>query len=276
MSSPDRPISSSPNGDPTLSDEHAELSESDSAQPAEPILPGNSANAEAPRTEDGDPAEGEKSDTLEATKDPTDVDTRSMEELLGDPDMATLERAREGDESAFEEIVLAFQDAVFSKIYYMTHDRTLAEDLSQETFLRVYLGLSSFRGESKLRTWIYRISVNVVLHHFEKMNAQKRRGHVVSIHGGSSGADGGERQTIDLADQRNLPDEIAVNRERRAKILAAVAELPEEFRLVLALRELEKQSYQEIGASLDLPMGTVKSKIFRARQILQEKLEGIL
>lgn len=190
-----------------------------------------------------------------------------------DPDQARLDRAKEGDDDAFEEIVRAHQNRVYSKVYYMVHDRGLAEDLAQETFLRVYLGLPSFREECRLSTWIHRIAVNVVLHHFEKASAQKRRGREISIDRSQTGPD---ERVLEIPDRRNLPDEVAVNRERQRRILAAVAELPDDFRLVLALRELEKQSYQEIGAALDLPMGTVKSKIFRARQILQEKLKEVL
>ncbi|MEM7263880.1 MAG: sigma-70 family RNA polymerase sigma factor, partial [Planctomycetota bacterium] len=149
-----------------------------------------------------------------------------------------------------------------------------AEDLTQEAFFRAYLGLDSFRYEAKFSTWLTRIAINVVLHHFERKRAQKRTARVFSIDAARD-RPGSPGQT-EIPDRTYLPDEWAVRNERQVAIVEAVAELPEDFRSALALRELQQLSYQEIAESLGLPIGTVKSKIFRARAILQEKLKGIL
>ncbi|MEM7167330.1 MAG: sigma-70 family RNA polymerase sigma factor [Planctomycetota bacterium] len=190
-----------------------------------------------------------------------------------DPDAATLAAAVDGDDSAFEELVRRHQDRVYTNIYFMVHDRELAADLSQECFLRAYRGLRSFQGRSLFATWLKRIAVNVTLHHFEKARAQKRTATVISI---SQERSDGEESQLQIAAQGRSPDEVLEDRERRTAIEDAVAELEPEYRTALALRELHGYSYREITEVLNLPIGTVKSKIFRARQILQEKLKDLI
>jgi len=189
-----------------------------------------------------------------------------------DPDRLECERAARGDRAAFEELVRRHQDRVYTRIYFMVRDRDTAADLTQEALLRAWRGLPSFRGESLFSTWLARVAVNVTRHHFERVGAQKRRGREVSIHASSS-EDGHD---LEIPDRKHLPEERAIQSESQRRILEAVAELDPVFRLALALRELHGYSYQEIGAELDLPIGTVKSKIFRARQQLQEKLRDLL
>jgi RNA polymerase sigma-70 factor (ECF subfamily) len=182
-------------------------------------------------------------------------------------------RAAAGDEPAFESLVRRHQDRVFTRIFFMVRDRETAADLTQEALLRAWRGLPRFRGESLFSTWLARVAVNVTRHHFEKVGARKRRGKEISIHAPLAHEGGRE---IEIPDRTHLPDEWAVRNEHQRRILAAVGELEPEFRMALALRELHGYSYQEIGAELDLPIGTVKSKIFRARQQLQEKLRDLL
>lgn len=190
-----------------------------------------------------------------------------------DPDAETLALAMDGDHRAFEELVLRHQDRVYTNIYFMVHDRELAADLSQECFLRAYRGLRSFQGRSLFATWLKRIAVNVTLHHFEKIRAQKRSATVLSI---SQERSDGEESQLQIASDERPPDEVLTDRERREAIEAAVGELEPEYRTALALRELHGYSYREIMEVLNLPIGTVKSKIFRARQILQEKLKDLI
>ena len=191
-----------------------------------------------------------------------------------DPDRGLVEAARGGDQRSFEKLVLRHQDRIYTRISFMVKDRGLAEDLTQEAFLKAYLGLGSFRGESLFSTWLGRISVNVTLHHIEKSRALKRTAPIISIHSAQQSREGGGE--IEIADRRHLPDEMAVRNERQKAILTAVAELSAEYRIAFGLRELYGYSYREISETLDVPIGTVKSKIFRARQLLKEKLEGIL
>ena len=199
--------------------------------------------------------------------DPTEISDRV------DPDAETLQAAIEGSDSAFEELVRRHQDRVYTNIYFMVHDRELAADLSQECFLRAYRGLRSFQGRSLFATWLKRIAVNVTLHHFEKARAQKRSATVISI---SQGQPDGDEYELQVESNERSPDEALSDRERREAIEAAVSELEPEYRTALALRELHGYSYREIMEVLNLPIGTVKSKIFRARQILQEKLKDLL
>lgn len=190
-----------------------------------------------------------------------------------DPDAATVAAAQAGDDQAFEQLVVKHQDRIYSNIYFMVHDRELASDLAQECFLRAYRGLSSFRAEARFATWLKRISVNVTLHHFERSRAQKRSGRVFSI----SQATGEDSEgDYEIEDPSRAPESVAIDQEHKQAILDAVGDLEPEYRMALTLRELEGYSYGEIQEALGLPIGTVKSKIFRARQILQEKLKDLL
>ena len=191
-----------------------------------------------------------------------------------DPDLLDCRRAAEGDAAAFERLVLRHQDKVFSRIYFMVRHRETAADLTQEALFKAWKGLPKFRGDSLFTTWLSRVAINVTHHHFEKQRAQKRARREVSIDAPLRTL--GEDATFEISDSTHLPEEWAMRNERQQQILEAVASLEPEFREALALRELHQLSYQEIAEELDLAVGTVKSKIFRARQALQEKLKGIL
>ncbi len=205
----------------------------------------------------------------------SDDDTAELDtDGIVDPDREIVVRAAGGEESAFEILVTRHQNRIYTRIYFMVFDRFLAEDLTQEAFLRAYMGLEGFRFEAKFKTWLTRIATNVTLHHFERRRAQKRSGKTISIDASRDRSDSGT--PMEIPDSSYLPEEWAIRNERQQAIVKAVAELPEDFRAALALRELNHQSYQEIAESLGLPIGTVKSKIFRARQILQDKLKDIL
>ena len=190
-----------------------------------------------------------------------------------DPDLPDFRRARSGDERAFERLVARHQDRVYTRIFFMVRDRETAADLTQEAFLRAWRGLISFREESLFTTWLAKVALNVTRHHFERQRAQKRTRREFSIDApGGRDDEGG----YEIADSTHLPDEWALRNERQKRILEAVGELDPEFREALSLRDLHGYSYQEIGETLELPIGTVKSKIFRARQALQEKLKDLL
>ncbi len=190
-----------------------------------------------------------------------------------DPDLLDCKRAAAGDPLAFETLMLRHQDRVYTRIFFMVRHRETAADLTQEAFIRAWQGLPRFRGDALFSTWLARVAVNVTRHHFERIGAQKRKGPEISIHAPLANEGGSE---FEIPDSTHLPEEWAIRNERQRRILAAVAELEPEFREALALRELHGYSYQEVGAELGLPIGTVKSKIFRARQQLQEKLKDLL
>ncbi len=194
-------------------------------------------------------------------------------ESSADPDLLDCRRAAKGDTEAFERLVIRHQDKVFSRIFFMVRHRETAADLTQEAFFKAWKGLPKFRGDSLFTTWLSRVAVNVTHHHFEKQRAQKRAAREVSIDAPLRTL--GEDTTFEISDSTHLPEEWAMRNERQQQILEAVASLEPEFREALALRELHGLSYQEIAEELDLAVGTVKSKIFRARQALQEKLKDL-
>ncbi len=245
------------------------MSPADAHEPAKPLAAPGEAAAEAPKEAPGDAA----AYTAGATSGPEsgrDTAARTAE----DPDRRDVQASVAGDPRAFEALVRRHQDAVFTRIYFMVRDRALAEDLAQEAFLKAYRSLGGFRGEALFATWLGRIAVNVTMHHFERERALKRAGKVVSLN--ATDARSGRAPAVEIADRTHDPEARALRNERQQAILDAVLGLDVEYRLALTLREFHGFSYQEIGDQLGLPIGTVKSKIFRARQILQQTLKDIL
>ncbi|MGE3165153.1 MAG: sigma-70 family RNA polymerase sigma factor [Planctomycetota bacterium] len=204
-------------------------------------------------------------------------DGEAEDEQAGpDPDAEVVSHALGGDTRAFEELVVRHQARIYTHVNFMVRDPELAADLAQECFLRAWRGLASFRGEARFATWLKRIAVNVTLHHFERTRAQKRTARVVSISSPGLTGDPDGAGDFEIPDERQPPERSAIDHERQAAIERAVSELEPEYRTALALRELHGYSYQEITEVLGMPIGTVKSKIFRARQVLQEKLKDYL
>ena len=174
-------------------------------------------------------------------------------------------RAQKGDSAAFEDIVRAHEATVYRLALRQLGSREDAEDAAQEVFLKAYTGLNSFRGDSKLSVWLYRITSNVCT------DMLRRRRETVSL---SQENEEGEPLQLELPDERFDPVALAERKDLREQIGAALNALPPEAREILLLRELGGQSYDEIAAALDLDLGTVKSRIFRARKKLCALLEG--
>ena len=168
---------------------------------------------------------------------------------------ALLERCRAGDESAFQELVDRYKGLVFALIARTVQDRSRAEDLAQEVFLRVHRGLPYFRGEARLSTWIYRIVANVCLQDHDRAPRtstldEERDAHAVSV---------ADRQFTDL--------------EVRDRLEKAIARLPANYRLLIAAHYLQGVRYEELSEALQLPLGTVKTQLYRAKQQLRRLLE---
>ena len=180
-------------------------------------------------------------------------------------------RAQQGDSEAFRELVEMFQDRVMRVMATVLKcDRAMAEDFSQEVFLRVYRGLSGFDGRVRFASWLHTISMNVAISEYRRRRAQKRDKQTVSLDAPVSGSDdlfispeGNERDPSDHASRAEF-----LQRVRRC-----VQELPDDYREVVVLRDMESLSYDEIATALDLAPGTVRSRLHRARQLLQQKLE---
>ena len=182
---------------------------------------------------------------------------REREQLL-------LRKARSGDADAFEEIVRENEKTVYSLSLRHLGNPQDAEDAAQEVFLKAYSGLQRFRGDAKLSVWLYRITCNVCT------DMLRRRKEIVSL--SAEKEDG--TPALELSDERFDPAAIAERSELREKVGEALTMLPEEARRILLLREIAGQSYEEIARTLELDMGTVKSRIFRARKRLCVLLQG--
>lgn len=181
---------------------------------------------------------------------------------------ALIARCTAGDEAACTELVAAHQRLVFALALNLLGDRDEALDLSQEVFLRVFRTLASFRGQSALRTWIYRIVVNQARNR-RRWWRRRHRDEQVSL-------DEHLRTKGDLESrQEMLPDRLLASKETAARIWRALDRLPFDQRTALILREIEGLRYEEIAYSLDIAVGTVKSRLTRARQALRAELLGL-
>lgn len=173
-------------------------------------------------------------------------------------------KASGGDMKSFDELVLRYHKKVMNTAYGMLSDYHDACDAAQEVFLRVYKSLSSFRENAAFSTWLYRITVNVC-----SDILRKRKKHMaVSLD--KTDDDGAAH---DIPDTGDTPDECAEKNELQKAVRAAVAELPDEYRTVLTLYEFEGVPYEQISEVLKCPIGTVKSRINRAKKQLRKKLE---
>ena len=174
-------------------------------------------------------------------------------------------QARAGDTAAFEQLMLDNQDRVYTLCLRMTGDREDALDLAQETFLNAWRGLSSFQGNSSFSTWVYRLASNACIDFLRKRKRRQQGEAPLSL-------DDDEAPLPQPADPRGTPEDELERRELRRAVERGLQALPEHHRQVLIMRELSGLSYQEIGAVLNLDLGTVKSRIARARMALKNIL----
>ena len=166
-------------------------------------------------------------------------------------------RAQNGDRNAFSELVRMHSQGVLNVIYRMCGNMQVAEDAAQETFIQAWLRLPSYRPQASLRNWLYRIAVNSAI---DMLRKDKR---ILP----------GAVEDLSLTDSRPGPETLVTSFERTEAVQAAILSLPDASRTVLVLREFEGLSYLEIAESLEIPMGTVMSRLNYARKLLREKLE---
>lgn len=172
--------------------------------------------------------------------------------------------AQQGDREAFGSLVERYQDRVYNTLVRVVGSREDALDVTQEAFVQAYVKLASFRGESKFFTWLYRIAMNLALSHRRKrrpnLSVDEMRQNI------------GEEPISDQAS----PEKVAISQEHAATVQQALAELGDQHCQILVLREMENCSYEEISEILEMPIGTVRSRLFRARLQLKEKLQEML
>lgn len=194
---------------------------------------------------------------------------------LDPEDRALVERVLSGDQDAFRRMVEKFHRRVAALVHrYRGGTLNSLEDHAQEVFLRVYRGLSHFEGNSSLGTWIHRIAVNYLITDLRKRRAMKRDQRTLSIDAPIHGTQGELR--IEVEARGDEPSGQVFDRERGVAIRRAMNELEEDLQQIVLLREIEQLSYEEIAVLIDIPIGTVRSRLHRARGLLQERLRHLL
>ncbi|MDD5324228.1 MAG: RNA polymerase sigma factor RpoE [Polaromonas sp.] len=189
-----------------------------------------------------------------------------------DSDAMLVERAVAGDQKAFELLVIKYQRRIQRLIGRMVRDVDLVEDIAQETFIRAYRALAQFRGEAQFYTWLYRIAVNTA----KKALMDLKRNPTVSENSFKSGEDNETSPLENELISSETPDAVLASKEIAEMVNAALGALPEELRQAITLREIEGLSYEEISEAMSCPIGTVRSRIFRAREAISEKVKPLL
>ena len=196
-----------------------------------------------------------------------------MTMLNPDPDAALVERVKQGDVRAFEMLVVKYQRRIERLIGRMVRDVDLVADIAQETFIRAYRALPQFRAESAFYTWLYRIAVNTA----KKALVDMKRDPVMTYTTlqGADDDDETYRGGLEPTDGET-PEALLASKEIAATVNAAIAALSEDLRQAITLREIEGLSYEEISDVMNCPIGTVRSRIFRAREAIAERLRPLL
>lgn len=195
------------------------------------------------------------------------ADARAEYTALSDQEVVV--RAREGREPAYRELIRRYERPVFSLVFRMVRDRELAEDLTQETFVKALNAVESYRPEYKFSSWIFKIANNAAIDHLRRRELQ-----TLSLEGAPNAVtpEAIEATALQLRDRLESPLEELEARELGGQIESAIARLRPEYRSCILLRHVEGRAYEEIAEILDLPLGTVKTYIHRARNELRASL----
>ena len=181
-------------------------------------------------------------------------------------DAVLVERVRNGNSAAFDLLVLKYQHRILKLVGRYVRDPVEAEDVTQEAFVKAYRALPRFRGDSAFYTWLFRIAINTAKNH---LVSRSRRPPGVDVD-----IDDGEYYDPTLSDVAG-PEEQMVSSQLEEVVYQAIADLPEELKVAITLREFEAMSYEEIAQVMECPVGTVRSRIFRAREAIEKRMNEI-
>jgi RNA polymerase sigma-70 factor (ECF subfamily) len=190
---------------------------------------------------------------------------RKIEQL----DEELVSRVQQGDKTAYDILVLRYQHKIIQLVNRYVKDHSEAQDVAQEAFIKAYRALGSFRGDSAFYTWLYRIAINTAKNYLVS-RARRNADYQLDVQDAEAIENAPQLQGLDTPERQLLGDEIAMT------IQSAIEHLPEEMRVAIMLREFEGMSYEEIAEAMECPVGTVRSRIFRAREAIDSKLNPLL
>ena len=191
-----------------------------------------------------------------------------MGDSMTDTELVT--RVQHGDKSAFDLLVLKYQHRIIKLVGRYVREPADALDVTQDAFFKAYRALPNFRGESAFYTWLYRIAINTAKNH---LVAAARRPSDVDL---GSNEDGEQFEIEDMQSTLETPERLLLTEEIRQTVIDAIGKLPDDLRTAIVLREVDGLSYEEIATVMDCPIGTVRSRIFRAREAVDLRLKPLL
>jgi RNA polymerase sigma-70 factor, ECF subfamily len=187
-----------------------------------------------------------------------------------DIDQQLVERVQRGDKQAFGLLVDKYRRKLARLLSRFIRDQAEVEDVVQEAFIKAYRALPNFRGESAFYTWLYRIGINTAKNYLVSMGRRPQTSNEIEVEDAENFEDGDELRTVDTPETELMTKEIAKT------VQTAIESLPEDLKTAIVLREIEGLSYEEIATMMDCPIGTVRSRIFRARESIAERLRPLL
>ena len=183
-------------------------------------------------------------------------------------DHGLVKRVQSGDKMAFDLLVRKYQGKVIGLVSRLIRDPMAVEDVAQESFIKAYRGLATFRGDSAFYTWLYRITVNAAKNH---LVSKARKAHEGSI----DAQEAEQYESSELLREYDTPEGVAETEEVRVAVIRAIECLPEELKMAISLREFDGLSYEGIAEVMECPIGTVRSRIFRAREAIEKSIASL-
>lgn len=191
---------------------------------------------------------------------------------VSNADTSLILRCQDNDAAAFNEIVARYKNKVYNYICRTVGPGADAEDLTQETFIRAYMNIKSFQSRATLNTWLFRIATNICIDYQRKV--KRTQSNVVPLQREDTEND--EDVEMDIPDNRHNPEDMLMSKELSKELGKALLDLPEKLRTVILLHDIEGLAYEEIMEIVDCPLGTVKSRLFNARQTIRKKISRYL